>query len=97
MAGHCHELIAKTAQDMARAVYEELAKRNDWYALNPDMETWIKAKWGLYITEARSTLAGMLNTHISETLKEQIADALVKDNSLQRGRSNNLQLVRHKP
>lgn len=78
-----HELVAKTAQEMAAAFYEELAHDNDFYKFYPKQEQFIKREWPRFIAIAKSTLAQMLgNPAIPEWEKEQIMDALVKHASL---------------
>ena len=89
---HCHKLIAETAKEMAAATYEFLAKQSDrWYGENPDQDLWVKQAWPLYIEEARRTLAALLASNISDALKDQIHDAIIKDGSLRRGRVGKLQ------
>jgi 3-methyladenine DNA glycosylase AlkC len=89
---HCHKLIGETAKEMAAATYEFLAKQSDaWYAKNPSQDLWVKQAWPLYIEEARRTLASLLGTNISDDLKDQIHDAIIKDGSLRRGRVGKLQ------
>lgn len=96
MPSYCHELIAKTAREMAGALWEEQAKQDFWYhqyqrafpglSASQLQTKFIAAKWPLLIQVARATLTDMLTTNISETLKDQIADALIKDRSLLRGK-----------
>lgn len=94
---HAHFLIVKTARDMAAVAYEELMKNNDWYtswkAQHPDLHgeplqlAFILKAYPLMLEQARHTLTEMLSQPIAEALKEEIADALIKDNSLKRGRA----------
>lgn len=91
-----HFIVAQTAKDMAAAMFEEMMKDNGrytaWKKLCPDLTPdklqtrFIAQMWPLLIKQARATLAQMLATNISETLKAQITDALIKDASLKRGR-----------
>ena len=93
--GHCHILIARTAQELAGARYERLMGEDilwqEWKDMNPSLHGealqhhFIVTYWGRYVAEARATLATMLTTNIAESLKEQITDALIKDASLRRG------------
>lgn len=46
----------------------------------------LELKWPELIEDARTTLARMLGGNISEELKMQIHDALVKDNGLRMAR-----------
>lgn len=86
---YCHQTVAKAAQGMAGAVYDELAKHNEWYERNPSREAYVGASWGLYVAQARQTLAGMLSPHstIPEEAKYQVYEALCLDNELRMGRS----------
>lgn len=77
----CHKLIRKTAQDFARAQYEELAKDNRFYAQNPSMARFVAVSWGMYVPLARATLIRMLSSSIDETLKRQIYEAIILEKS----------------
>lgn len=89
---HCHKMVAETARGMAEAVYEELAKKNEWYALNPSRTVFVEATYGSLIEQARQVLAGMLESKtVTPEQKELIFEALVLDKSLKGGRD-----VRHR-
>ncbi len=92
--GHCHKLVAETAKQMAGAVYEEMArKNNEWYSQNPDMRAYVDRSWGFFVEDARRVLANMLGQRtISESEKENIYEALILDKSLVRGRGSRLQI-----
>jgi hypothetical protein len=79
---HCHILIADTAKEMAGSLYEELALDDLFYKINPSQKAFIASQWGKFVPQARATLAQMLETDISDSLKLQIEDALIKDNAL---------------
>lgn len=91
-----HHLIVDTAKEMAGALYEDLAKDNVWYkqwrAAHPGMNEprlqyrFIVAMRPKLIQQARTTLTKMLKGSYPQVLKDQIADALIKDASLVRGR-----------
>jgi hypothetical protein len=84
---HCHKLVAETAKEMAAAVYEELAKRNEWYALNPSQKAFVEATYGSLIEQARQVLANMLASNsVPLEQKEAIFEALVLDKTLKFGR-----------
>lgn len=93
--GHCHILIARTAQAMAGEKYELLMMNNtlfqEWKDEHPGatgsalQRAFVAKYWGRYVEEARATLATMLNTNLDTALKDQIADALIKDHALRRG------------
>lgn len=86
---HAHRLVAKTAQDMAAAVFEELMKRDKFYAAYAEshptvprkklQEHFIRKNFWRYLDQARHTLTDMLRGNYPESLKDEIADALVKD------------------
>ena len=91
MAQHVHELIAQTAYEMAMAVYEEVAKNNEFYkhskANGLTQEEFAKKFQGNYIEEARKVLAEMLKLNsVPESEKELISEALIADYNLVRGR-----------
>mgnify|MGYP001556543085 CR=1 FL=1 len=95
---HAHKLVVETARKMAEAIYEELAKDNNWPKVKPELraglghkiarEKFIQRNLAKFLGEARSTLTEMLNGHYPESLKEEILDALIKDASLMRGRGS---------
>lgn len=78
----CHVLVRATAREMAAALYEELAKDNAFYKTFPSQKKFVARTWGKFIDQARATLAQMLAQPISDSLKLQIEDALIKDNAL---------------
>lgn len=92
---HCHHLLRSTARSMAKEVYEEMMRDNTTYALwkkqCPELTPHLARKkfvhllWPHLLEQARATLARLLTTNISESLKEQISDALIKDNLLREG------------
>jgi len=85
-APFCHTLIRETAESMAKSLYEKLAVKNDFFAANPKETPFVAKMWPVLIEEARATLVNMLSLPYPEQLKEQIADAIIKDNTLTRGR-----------
>jgi hypothetical protein len=81
--GVAHELVAETAKDMARAIYEVAASEsNEFYAKWPSMEGFVRARWSSFIQPARTHLAELLHPsrHSMTTpeMREQIHDALLK-------------------
>jgi hypothetical protein len=87
-----HELIAETAKDMAKALFEELCKDNHWYTSQVKSglvteASFVEFTYGQLIEQARTTLAGMLGGGFPEDLKAVIFDALVKDSELPRKRN----------
>lgn len=84
---HAHELVAHVATEMAGTFYEACCSRsNEFYKQNPDAQQYVNATWYRFLEPARATLAEMLKRDLPEDLKESIADALIKDNLLRRGR-----------
>jgi hypothetical protein len=79
----CHHLIKKTAQEVAGAAYEKLAKDDTFYKAFPDQKEFIQLNWSSFIPQTRRILAQMLaNPTFNELAKEDIADALIKDAQL---------------
>lgn len=89
-----HEMVAHVAKEMAGEVYDTWAKSsNVWYRQHKSRDKYIGESWGLYVEAARATLASMLaQPSTPELLKEQIHDALVKDHSVRRGRTLQVQV-----
>lgn len=85
---HVHHLVAATAKEMAGAVYDELATRdNAWYKRNPNRRGYVRATYHLMVEQARGVLAQMLQKpDLDEAQKDQIEEALQLDHSLRRGR-----------
>lgn len=87
---HCHQMVYDTALELARTTVEYYARTNNaWWKENKDkFEFHAKRLAPKLLEQARTTLAGLLAQPIPELLKEQITDALIKDNSLrvQRGK-----------
>jgi len=91
---HCHKMVAETARGMAAAVYEELAKKNEWYALNPSQTIFVETTYGSLIDQARQVLANMLESKtVTPEQKELIFEALVLDRSLKGGRDTRNRVV----
>lgn len=87
---NAHFLVKKTAIGMAQVVFEEVMHDNtiyaNWKALCPELspglsrKLFIKALYPRLLEGARHTLAQMLEGNYPERLKEDIKDALIKDN-----------------
>ena len=97
MTTHCHHLIAKTARGIAGAFYEIAMGENnavysEWKKMNSELspkameQKFIDLFWGKFIDQARATLSSMLDGDHPEPLKQQILDALIRDNALRRGK-----------
>lgn len=93
---HCHPMIRATAIEMAGELYDIVMRDNKVYAkwkkMCPDLTpttaeiAFIELAYPKLLEQARATLAGLLATNIAQNLKAEIHDALVKDNTLRRGR-----------
>ena len=99
MTAHCHKMVAAVAKEAAGNLYEVVMGDNkvfeEWKRQNPDvtpkqLETrFVEKNWRKCLEFARATLATMLSSStISEKVKDEIVDALVKDNQLVRGRQS---------
>lgn len=83
MAKVCHILVAKTAEQMAEELYEELAKKNGFFAKHPVRQLWVNDTWPKLIDQARSLLVSMLGLpEVDQKTKDEIYDALLKDSPL---------------
>ena len=102
MAAHCHKMVAAVAKEAAgnlfdvvmgdNAVFEEWKRQNPGATQKQLENRFVKKNWGRCLEFARATLATMLSSStISEEVKDEIADALVKDNQLIRGRRQSYQ------
>jgi len=81
--GVAHELVAETAKDFARAIYEEAASwDNDFYRTWPTMEGFVRARWHSFIQPAVTHLAELLNPQYhsltSSAMRDQIHEAILK-------------------
>ncbi len=82
-----HKLVVKVAKEMAAEIYETFAKAdNRWFAMNPSQDAYVKEAWPLLLEQARATLASLIAHTHDERLKDEIHDALVKDNAIRSGR-----------
>lgn len=103
MTLHAHFLVAETAEKIAHEMYEEIMKDNKIYnrfkRMCPDLtpeelqKRWVKVAVPQLLEQARHTLADLLTTNLADDLKNTISDALIKDNSLRRGRSARRTLI----
>ncbi len=87
----CHELIAKLAKEIAEKSYDSFASDNTFYKMYPNAKRYVSKEWGRFVPEARDILAKMLGMkHISIEQKEVIADALMLDRTLPKGRMSGI-------
>lgn len=72
---------------MAASLYEKMATISpSFYKDHPDEQRFINAHWQYLIEPARTTLVSMLTGGYPQELKDQIAEAIIADNTLTRGR-----------
>ena len=100
---HCHLMVAKVAQDMTRVLYGAMMENNklyaEWKRQHPGAsargleDSFVKQYWPNAIAGARATLAHMLTLPGDEALKDQIAEALILDKQLVKGRANGQMIV----
>lgn len=82
-----HEVIAKTAKEMAASAYEKFAHNNEFYKMYPTSARYIQLEWARFVPDARKILSKMLGMkHVPTAQKEIIMDALLLDRSLPEGR-----------
>lgn len=87
---NCHKMVRSVARGMAHELYAEVMSDNavwkNWKAQCPDLTPrrleamFVHMAWPKLIEEARATLAKLLASEVNPILKEQIYDALIKDN-----------------
>lgn len=83
MAGFTHELIKKTAEEMAACWYEESAHNNTFYAMYPNQRAFVARAWKKFIQHAHSALIDMLTMDdVPEEQKDQILEAIMTDRAL---------------
>jgi hypothetical protein len=88
---HAHRLVANVASQMAAAVYEACCSRSNlFYELNPNAQAYVDKTWPKFLDQARITLTDLLNRTKDQYVKDEIADALIKDNMLRRGRGKHV-------
>ena len=91
---YCHQLLRDTAKEFAGEFHEFMAGQSKkFYADWPVQRAFVDLKWGLFLEQARATLAHMLTTPIDEKQKELIHEALVLDMPLHRNRLANTRAV----
>ena len=93
-----HVMVAKVAREAANELFETLMGQNEirdhWRNGHPGKSEkelrrlFVVKYWGDCIPFARATLARMLDGPLDEGLKEQIADALIKDRALRPAESS---------
>lgn len=102
-AAAAHRLVRDVAVDFAHEAYAALMARNDWYdalkRANPGVtpewleKGWVNMHYPRFLEAARAQMAGMLAGPQDGPLKEQIAEALMLDNTLTRGRASGAKIL----
>lgn len=104
-SAHVHILIAKTAQDLARANFDHLCSHSNtafagFRAYFPEgtplarvEEEFVRRMWKHHIDAARDTLVALLSQPLPDVLKNEISEALIQDRSLIRGRRSPTQIL----
>lgn len=79
-----HELVAKTAKELAGEFYEMVAHHSDdFYAFYPKQDAFIEREWKRFVEAARLSLSKLLgDSTMNEYQKEMIFDALIKHASM---------------
>lgn len=90
--GAVHFLVANTAKELAAADYERFAANNGFYRKYGNQAAWVAKAWRYYVKAARATLAVLLARSQDQHLKDTIYDALIMDNSLNKGTLNKVQV-----
>jgi len=80
--GVVHELIAETAKEFARAVYEGMASAdNAFYAMWPNEDVFVRRRWQSFVQPAREHLAELLHPDkhymTTEQQRAQIHEAIL--------------------
>lgn len=86
MAKYAHRLVAKTAQEIAAAAYQDMAMDDHFYKMWPSEKKFVNKMWPTFVRVARESLANMLQMDkYSDELREEIAHSLMLDLALPRG------------
>lgn len=79
--GVVHKLVAATAKDMARAIYEEGAHDNGFYRTWPSEDDFVMRRWQMFIQPARENLAALLHpsrhSMTTPAMRDEIHEALL--------------------
>lgn len=90
-----HELVIRVAREMAEVSFDQLMLHDKAYTEYKERQKesglpakevrrrYVQRLTPFFIQRARATLTEMLTSGMSEVLKEQIADALIKDHAFQ--------------
>lgn len=73
---HCHKMVRDSAKAICAAFWEQCAMDNVFYKQFPSRELYVQQKWGVFVDEARASLAQMLGGKYPENMKLKIYEAL---------------------
>lgn len=76
-----HQLIAKTAKEIANEAYEMCAHDNVFHAEWPDQRVFVRKNWTMFVDSARDALMAILTGDYPEQMKEPIYEAFLIDGS----------------
>lgn len=80
---YAHKMVAHLQCEMAAALYETLAKKNDFYKRWPDLKEFVRVVAPTLRDHARATLAEMLQKPgVTPEEKEEIYEALLLDKTI---------------
>lgn len=77
-----HNLIAKTAREIAREAYESLAHDNTFHAEWPNREGFVQRNWQMFVDQARKALIRIISGDYPDAMKQPIYEALLIDGSM---------------
>lgn len=102
-AAACHTMVRDTAVALAHECYDSFMQNNvyyeSWQASNPGLrrdeyeKVWVNENWARFIPAARANLAAVLKQPLEQGLKDTIAEALILDATLVRGRKTPAQVL----
>lgn len=90
--GAVHFLVANVAKELAATDYERFASNNGFFKKYGNQRAWVAKAWRLYTKAARATLTTLMVRSQDQHLKDTIYDALIMDNSLNKGTLNKVQV-----
>jgi hypothetical protein len=89
-----HPTIREVAKEMAGVVYEQHARNNLWFAMNPSQKAFINLVAPSLIDQARMTLGEALGrADVADDVKAEIAEVLFADATLQFGRTTRTRVL----
>lgn len=99
-----HKLVVKVATEIAHELYEQTMMTNSFHAswktycegMTPAQReaAYVKLAMPNLLDDARTTLTDMLKGNLTKSLRDEIADALIKDSHLRGGNPLRPRLVK---